>query len=53
LPGGVAFAALGILFALVLLSRMGRSELIALTITSALSCLNWLAVRGREPGSED
>jgi amino acid transporter len=50
LPGGAAFAALGILFALVLLSRMGETELIALAITAALSFLNWLAVRGREPG---
>jgi len=52
LPAGAAFAALGILFALVLLSRMGRAELKA-AITAAPSFLNWLAVRGREPGSED
>lgn len=50
LPAGAAFAALGTLFALVLLSRMGRAELIALAITAALSFLNWLAVRGRDPG---
>jgi amino acid transporter len=48
LPGGTAFAALGIVFALVLLSRMGRAELIALTVTAALSFLNWLAVRWRD-----
>ena len=43
---GVALAALGIVFALVLLSRVGRAELIALASTSALALLNWLAVRG-------
>jgi amino acid transporter len=45
LPGGEAFAVLGILFALILLSRMGRSELIVLAITAGLSFLNWLAIR--------
>jgi APA family basic amino acid/polyamine antiporter len=45
LPGGVVFAVLGILFALVLVSRMGRAELIVLAVTAALSFLNWLAVR--------
>jgi APA family basic amino acid/polyamine antiporter len=45
LPGGVVFAVLGILFALVLVSRMGRAELIVLSVTAALSFLNWLAVR--------
>jgi basic amino acid/polyamine antiporter, APA family len=49
LPGGVAFAASGILFALMLLSRVGRAELIALAITAGLSFLNWLAVRGNRP----
>jgi APA family basic amino acid/polyamine antiporter len=46
LPGGLAFAALGIAFALVLLSRMGLAELAALAITTAISFLNWLAIRG-------
>jgi amino acid transporter len=45
LPGGVVFAVLGILFALVLVSRMGRAELIVLAVTAAVSFLNWLAVR--------
>jgi len=46
LPGGLALAALGIAFALVLLSRVGPVELVALAITAAISFLNWLAVRG-------
>ena len=45
LPGGLAFAVLGIGFALVLVSRMGVAELAALAITSALSFVNWLAIR--------
>jgi basic amino acid/polyamine antiporter, APA family len=45
LPGGNVFAVLGILFAIVLLGRMGFAELIALAITACLSLLNWLAVR--------
>jgi hypothetical protein len=53
LPGGVAFAALGIVFALVLLSRVSRADLIALAITAGLSFLNWLAVRGNTPFSGD
>jgi APA family basic amino acid/polyamine antiporter len=46
LPGGLAFAGLGIAFALVLLSRMGLAELVAFAITAAISLLNWLAIRG-------
>ncbi|HST13157.1 MAG TPA: amino acid permease [Terriglobales bacterium] len=53
LSSGVGFTALGILFCLVLLSRMGRAELIALAITAALSLLNWLAVRGNGPLPSD
>ena len=49
LPGGVVFAAFGILFALVLASRMGKAELIALAITAALALLNWLAIRRNTP----
>jgi APA family basic amino acid/polyamine antiporter len=45
LPGGIVFAILGLLFALMLVSRMGRVELIALALTATLSFLNWLAVR--------
>ncbi len=50
LPGGPGFAALGILFALALLSRMGRAEITVLAITATLSFLNWLAVRDRKSG---
>jgi APA family basic amino acid/polyamine antiporter len=49
LPGGLAFAVLGIAFALVLVSRMGIAELIALVITAVVSFLNWLVVRGNTP----
>jgi len=49
LPGGPAFAGLGIAFALVLLSRMGLAELVALAITAAISFLNWLAIRRNTP----
>jgi basic amino acid/polyamine antiporter, APA family len=45
LPGGIVFAVLGILFALVLASRMGVAELIILAITASLAFLNWMAVR--------
>jgi len=49
LRGGLAFAALGVAFALVLLSRMGLSELVAFAITAVISFLNWLAIRGNTP----
>jgi len=49
LPGGMAFAALGVAFALVLVSRMGLLELVALALTTAISFLNWLAIRGNTP----
>jgi Flp pilus assembly protein TadB len=44
LPGGIVFAAVGILFALVLASRMGISELIILAVTAGLAFLNWMVV---------
>jgi APA family basic amino acid/polyamine antiporter len=47
LPGGLAFAALGIAFVLILVSRMGPAEFVALAITAAISFLNWLVVRTR------
>jgi amino acid transporter len=50
LGGGILFAFLGIVFALVLVDRMGRVELAALALTATLSFLNWLAVR-RSAGS--
>lgn len=49
LPGGLAFATLGVLFAVVLASRMGLAELGALAITAVLSFLNWLAIRRNPP----
>ena len=49
LPGGVLFAVVGILFAVVLASRMGKAELIAPAITAAFAFLNWLAVRRNTP----
>ena len=45
LAGGVVLAFLGIVFALVLVSRMGRVELSVLALTATLSFLNWVAVR--------
>jgi amino acid transporter len=47
LPGGIVFAGLGILFTVLLASRMGLSELFALAIVFVLSFLNWVAVRRR------
>jgi amino acid transporter len=49
LPGGLAFTTLGIAFALVLVSRMGLAEVIALAITVGVSFLNWLVVRRNTP----
>ena len=49
LPGGVVFAAVGTLFAMLLASRMGISELLALVMTAVLSSLNWLAIRRNIP----
>jgi amino acid transporter len=49
LPGGSIFAVVGILFAVVLASRMGMAELTALTITTSFTFLNWLAVRQNTP----
>jgi amino acid transporter len=51
LPGGVVFAVLGISFALVLVSRMGRAELVVLAVTAAVSFLNWRAVRRKAGNS--
>lgn len=49
LPGGVVFAVLGIVFALVLVSRIRVAELTVLAITAVVSFLNWLVVRGNTP----
>jgi APA family basic amino acid/polyamine antiporter len=53
LPGGMVLAVIGILFALVLLSRIGHTEVFVLTITAGVSLLNWLVVRGRKNHSFD
>ena len=47
LPAGEAFATIGILFMLALLSRAGRSEAIAVAATMAVAFANWLWTRGR------
>jgi APA family basic amino acid/polyamine antiporter len=49
LLGGLVFAVMGIAFVLVLFSRMGAAEVIALAITTVVSSLNWLCVRGNTP----
>ena len=41
LPGGAAFAAIGIVFCAVVASRMGRSELLIVLVTGAVATLNW------------
>jgi amino acid transporter len=45
LAGGDGFAAVGLLFAVVIASRMGRAELITLAICAGLASLNWLALQ--------
>jgi amino acid transporter len=52
LPGGLAFAILGIAFVLVLVSRMGLAELVVIAITAAISFLNWLVVRRNTPSTK-
>ena len=52
LPGGLGFSGLGIAFAMVLLSRMGLPELAVLSIMTAVSFLNWLAIRGVTPSPQ-
>jgi len=46
---GLVLTVLGFAFALVLVSRMGVAELITLAITTIVSFLNWLLVRGHTP----
>src|SRR5882672_1095104 len=45
LPAGNLFAVLGLLFVFLLVSRVTRSEAIALMITVAIAFVNWLWVR--------
>src|ERR1700676_331126 len=49
-PVPYLFAGCGILFSVILLTRMGRGEFIFVAATCAIACLNWLFVRG--PGEE-
>jgi amino acid transporter len=45
LPAGPLFGILGIAFALVLVSRMGRAELIIIAGTMVIAFINWLWAR--------
>jgi len=47
LPAGWLFGILGITFALVLVSRMGRAELAIVAGTMVIAFFNWLWARGR------
>jgi APA family basic amino acid/polyamine antiporter len=47
LPAGTIFGILGIAFALVLVSRMGKPELAVIAGTMVIALLNWLWVRSR------
>ncbi|HJY85340.1 MAG TPA: amino acid permease, partial [Candidatus Acidoferrales bacterium] len=49
LPAGVLFAALGMAFSAVLVTRMGRGELWAMSATFATAFVNWLWVRRARP----
>ncbi|HZU43181.1 MAG TPA: hypothetical protein VE994_10945, partial [Terriglobales bacterium] len=51
LPAGIVFATLGVIFSLVLITRMGRREFLILGITALISFLNWLWARTRVPTS--
>lgn len=48
LPFPYLFAACGILFSVVLLTRMGRGEFIIVAATCAIALLNWIFVRGQK-----
>jgi basic amino acid/polyamine antiporter, APA family len=50
LAGGRFFAVLGIAFCLVLVTRMGKGELVVLLATGTLASANWLSVRRRRSG---
>jgi amino acid transporter len=52
LPGGIAIAALALLFTAVLLTRMRRGEFIVIAITAALAFANWLWAIKRPPSAE-
>jgi len=52
LPAAPAFAVLGVAFSAVLLLRMGRGELLAITATVAIAFVNWLWARRRAESPE-
>ena len=45
LPAGPLFAALGIGFCVLLVSRMGRSDFVALSLVAILAFVHWVIVR--------
>jgi amino acid transporter len=45
LPASNLFAALGILFSMILLTQMGRGEFLVVGTTCAIALVNWLALR--------
>ena len=47
LPFPYVFAGFGVVFSLVLLTRMGRAEFVVVGSTCAIAGLNWLVVRAR------
>jgi APA family basic amino acid/polyamine antiporter len=47
IPGGLLFSALGMLCGLILVSRMGKKEMVVLLLTAGLAGLNWLWARNR------
>jgi amino acid transporter len=47
LPAGVLIPVLGVAFSLVLVSRMGRGDLVLIVATCAVALLNWLWARRR------
>ena len=47
LPGGPAFAAIGIAFCALVGSRIGRVELLILLATAAIAALNWGLARSK------
>jgi basic amino acid/polyamine antiporter, APA family len=52
LPGGIAIAALALLFTAVLVTRMHRGEFIVIVVTAALAFANWLWARRHAHSSE-
>jgi carbonic anhydrase len=53
LPLGPLFAVLGVAFCAIVLSRVGKVEVLVLGVTVAIALLNWLAVRRRPRQNTD